>query len=71
MAASVEKRSYEGALAFLDLSAEIRNKIYGLLFEHEDSVYAMFDQQFPQTLEIHRRVGDENHRLIDPRGFSL
>jgi hypothetical protein len=51
---------------FFSLSAEIRNNIYALIFEHEDPIYVI---QADKSLNpvLHRYVGDRNRDLINPR----
>jgi hypothetical protein len=51
---------------FFSLSAEIRNNIYTLIFEHEDPIYVIQALKDPNPV-LHRCVGDRNRGLINPR----
>jgi hypothetical protein len=53
-------------LSFLDLSAEIRNSIYELVFEHDDPVYVAVPGTDKAPV-LHRRLGDGNDSLVNPR----
>jgi hypothetical protein len=52
--------------SFFALSAEIRNNIYTLIFEHEDPIYVIQAPKDPNPV-LHRCVGDHNRGLINPR----
>ena len=53
-------------LSFLDLSAEIRNSVYELVFEHDDPVYVAVPGKDKAPV-LHRRLGDGNDGLVNPR----
>jgi hypothetical protein len=68
------QREYEGFRMasepdslFFALSAEIRNNIYTLIFEHEDPIYVIQASKDPDPNPVlHRCVGDRNRGLINP-----
>jgi hypothetical protein len=60
------RKDVGGTLSFLDLSAEIRNSIYELVFEHDDPVYVAVPGNDKAPV-LHRRLGDGNDGLVNPR----
>jgi hypothetical protein len=55
---------------FFSLSAEIRNAVYALIFEHQDPIYVARALKDP-LLVLHRCVGDRNSDLINPRKYQI
>lgn len=55
---------------FMDLSAELRNRIYAILFEHPDPVYIVQGsargRKDDKRAALHRRIGDRNESLFNP-----
>jgi hypothetical protein len=52
---------------FLSLAAELRNRIYALIFEHDDPLYVARRNGWPNKNDyalLYRRVDDRNDRLV-------
>jgi hypothetical protein len=54
------------SFGFLSLPAEICNKIYELVFVHEEAIYVATSRLRQGLSVLHRRIGDGNDRLIMP-----
>ncbi|KAH7086583.1 hypothetical protein FB567DRAFT_603675 [Paraphoma chrysanthemicola] len=59
-----------GALSFFDLSSEIRNSIYELVFKHDEPIFVAPPTR-DQNFRLHRRRGDNNVGLINPQSRKM
>jgi hypothetical protein len=59
----------EPASLFFSLSAEIRNHIYALIFEHEGPIYVIIDRKDSNAV-LHRCPSDCNSGLINLPKFD-
>jgi hypothetical protein len=61
-----QQREEASSLGFLSRPAEMRNRIYELVFVHEEAIYVAASRLRQGQLVLHRRIGDGNDRLIMP-----
>jgi len=62
----------KNTLGFFSLPAELRNKIYELIFEHKDPIFVA-QHEHPANIHLvtYRRITDQNDGLAHPRGLRM